>query len=579
MLRPLLSISLAVLLCVPAARGASMDEWADGYLAQWASFYPTRAFASGKHLAAAQFEDYAPERLAQWRAFNLQAGDELAALEPADDAASRVDRQILARQIGRELALWEDERPLQTRPAWYAEQVTQALTYLLVNDELTLAQKREALFARLAGIRRLCELGRRELVSGNRLRSESALQSLQASAAFFRDALPALLPDDGEPTGRDTLAFAATATADAVLALRQHIATRVLPAATASPSMGEPRYGLLLNWRSGGRLTPDVLAMSALEEIGEVRELMLVAARDWWQQRRGSSAGIPADDALLAEALSAMEQDRADNPASFLQQFTGLTAAAERFVRQRQLATVPEPTTLYIASSPDHFAGAAVGGVYPAGPYAPQSDTLFYLPSIAGDASPEAAEGFYRSFNEHFNTMIISHEMFPGHYLQYKVAVTHAPPLRSIFADGAYVEGWGSFSEELMLQAGWGDNDPLTWLAHYRKRLENATRSYLSVMVHTRDWDQEQVSRFAVERGLLAPQFAVNLWQRVVHSPMQLTDYFVGYRQFRQLWQEQRRLEGDSFDQRRLVDAVLQAGPVPVPDLPLLLNATMTEEP
>ena len=87
--------------------------------------------------------------------------------------------------------------------------------------------------------------------------------------------------------------------------------------------------------------------------------------------------------------------------------------------------------------------------------------------------------------------MIIAHEIYPGHYLQLKVAAGEAPALRSLFANGVYVEGWGTFSEELMLDAGWDDHNRLTRLAHLRKRLENATRAYVSVMVHVHDWNEE----------------------------------------------------------------------------------------
>jgi uncharacterized protein (DUF885 family) len=295
---------------------------------------------------------------------------------------------------------------------------------------------------------------------------------------------------------------------------------------------------------------------------------MLEQARRW-RRSLGPEAAVPAglpDAQLLALALEAMEAERAEGSAAFLAGFERLTAAAERFVVDEAIATVPTPTTLYIALSPAHFSGAAVGGVYPSGPFDPQADTLFYLPSVPDDAPPGAREGFYRSFNDHFNAMIISHEMFPGHYLQYKVAVSEASPLRSLFANGAYTEGWGSFVEELMLDAGWAGNAPLTRLAHLRKRLENATRATVSVQVNTAGWDRERVLAFAREEGLLAPQFAQNLWQRVVNSPLQITDYFVGWRQFQTLFAAR-----DAGPLRDWVDAVLRAGPVPLELLPPLL--------
>ncbi len=334
-------------------------------------------------------------------------------------------------------------------------------------------------------------------------------------------------------------------------------------------AIGVERYTAKLARRSSAQMTPDRLREQAGAEMRRVRALMVEEARRWQHSLESDTALAPdlSDEALLAAALEAMEADREDNQAAFLEQFITLTEASERFVEVNRIATVPKPTTLYIALSPAHFSGAAVGGVYPSGPFDPQADTLFYIPSVPDEAPPEAREGFYRSFNDHFNAMIISHEMFPGHYLQYKVAVSEAPPVRSLFSNGVYTEGWGSFVEELLLDAGWVDNVPLTRLAHLRKRLENATRAMVSVQVHTAGWDREQVLTFAREEGLLAPQFAENLWQRVVNSPLQITDYYVGWAQFQTLFAA--RGDGPLID---WVDAVLRAGPVPMDLLPPLLE-------
>lgn len=123
-----------------------------------------------------------------------------------------------------------------------------------------------------------------------------------------------------------------------------------------------------------------------------------------------------------------------------------------------------------------------------------------------------------------------------------------------------------------MLDAGWAGNAPLTRLAHLRKRLENATRAYVSVQVNMAGWEEEAVIKFAREEGLLAPQFATNLWQRVVNSPLQITDYFTGYRQFKILYGNY--LAGAANRSSKVwVDAVLRAGPLP----PLaLLDAELT---
>jgi len=134
------------------------------------------------------------------------------------------------------------------------------------------------------------------------------------------------------------------------------------------------------------------------------------------------------------------------------------------------------------------------------------------------------------------------------------------------------VEGWGTFCEELALDAGWMNGNRLTRLAHLRKRMENAVRAYVSVMVHCEGWDQETLAAFAVEKGKLPPQFATNLWSRVMNSPMQITTYYLGSRGFRELYQAEQDRLGSNFKLRDFCDNILKAGAVPIHKLPQLLQ-------
>lgn len=540
------------------------------YIGAWKAFYPSQAFAYGDRDSAAVFEDYSGDRVQQWLALNARVEAEAEAMlgKPGFAHDARTDLLVLRAQAIDEQANWREDEPLARQPQWYAEQVSQALTHLLVRDQLSPQAREAALLARLRGVARLCRLGVDRLESGNALRTQGALRTLAGARMFYEGGLAALLetwPENPVTTARGRAIGEAAA---AIGALEAHLEA-LLPALPGDASIGAGRYAAKLSRRSSGRVTPDQLRDDALEEMRRVRALMVEEAQRW-RDSLDDASKAPADvagQALLDLALQAMEADRADSQAAFLADFESLTAASERFVVEQAIATVPLPTTLYIALSPAHFSGAAVGGVYPSGPFDPQADTLFYVPSVPDDAPAAARASFYRSFNDHFNAMIISHEMFPGHYLQYKVAVSEAPALRSLFSNGAYIEGWGSFVEELMMDAGWAGDAPLTRLAHLRKRLENATRAYVSVQVHTAGWQREQVLSFARDEGLLAPQFAENLWQRVVNSPLQITDYYVGWAQFKTLY----AARGDG-PLRDWVDAVLRAGPVPMELLPPLLG-------
>ena len=570
----------ALFLCLPLMLGftAAISAKAPGqvlvdrYVDAWADFYPSAAFAYGDITAAAAFETFSEPTTAQWLALNKATAQDARTLLATDatNPAARIDLQVLLRQTQNEMANWSEDQPLTGQPQWYAEQISQALTHLLVRDQLSAQARSAALIARLKGVQQLCNEGVKELSGGNAPRTETALRTLESTRVFYAGNLRTLTAAWPDVTDKLAIDAAINQAVNAIMRLENHLREQVLPGAAASAAIDTGHYAAKLARRTSGLYTPTALLAAAGQEMSEVRALMIAQAKRWQESQPDADAINATAEEMLTAVIEAMEADRQHNRADFLASFKSLTFEAEQFVEDHHLATVPKPTTLIIALSPAHFSGAAVGGVYPTGPFAPQADTLFYVPSISDSAEPEEKEGFYRSFNTHFNTMIMSHEMFPGHYLQYKVAVTQAPALRSLFANGSYVEGWGSFSEELMLDAGWAGNVPLARLAHLRKRLENATRAYVSVQVNTAQWGEAQVLAFARDEGLLAPQFAKNLWQRVVNSPLQITDYFIGYQHFKRLFDDYKANPRNAGTQY-WVDAVLQVGPVP----PVMLESLL----
>ena len=101
-----------------------------------------------------------------------------------------------------------------------------------------------------------------------------------------------------------------------------------------------------------------------------------------------------------------MAADGDTDKTAYINNWLDIVSRLEAFVRQHRIITLPDPVTLYVSTSPSYFLSQSVGGVYQAGPYAPEAKTLFFLPVPAGDATPEQAAAFFRDFNRDFNTMI-----------------------------------------------------------------------------------------------------------------------------------------------------------------------------
>ncbi|MDX2428831.1 MAG: DUF885 family protein [Xanthomonadales bacterium] len=537
----------------------------DAYMDHWKDFYPSAAFSEGQKSAAWRFEDFSEQRVSDWLLFNNQAEETLLSISDSDPLNERVDAQVLLRQVRLELELWEQDDPLTRQPQWYTGKISEALTYVLVSDRLSQAETFKAVSTRLEGVSALCRLGIENIKNGNPARTQNALKSLQQTIGFYENKLLAESVAWTEEDDLEGFREAVNQTMQQMRDLASHINDKVLPVASVPDKFGPEVYKRKLAIFSDNNVTPENLPVIALQEIDRVRELMLELSGAWWLEEY-QDVDKPSDQALLDAALAAMEEDREDNRQDFLRVFKEATEESIDFVIRHELATVPANRNIIIDLLPSHSPFARIGGVFPPGPFDPDAKTLLYLPSIPDDAPEEEKDGFYRSFNNHFNRMIIAHELWPGHDMQFKVGLLHASKVRGLFSNPYYSEGWASFVEVVMLEAGWGDGNKLTRLAHLRKRLENATRAYISVMVHTQGWSKERVIEFASTRGLLPAQFAENLWNRVsgLYMSLQLTSYFVGYHGFDALWQEEQQRLGEDFVTRDFVDRVLATGSVPM---------------
>ncbi|MBM3305564.1 MAG: DUF885 domain-containing protein [Candidatus Aminicenantes bacterium] len=564
-------LSLAIMASCGPPR-AAVQGMVDDYVTAWKEFQPSDAFAAGAKEAAFRFESVSPGTVEAWVAFNAKTLERLRRL-PGDLALDdRADADLLERQAQSQLDAWREDRIHASSPAFYAGTVSQALTHILAREDLDPPDRWRAVESRLTGVRRLCEEGLAVVRDGRPQSTERSVRGMESAARFLEERLPGIVEDwPGErPAGLDALRREA---ASAVRSLAAHVRDSVLPAAALPDALGRAAYAPRLKTYTGLDISPEELEDVAALEIAEVRSLMAVEAGLYHEERYPGKTPPASFDELVGSAIGDMEENRESDQAGFLRVFEDLIERSETFIRDKGIATIPEPRTLWTALSPAHFAGAAVGGVYSAGPFNPGADTLFYLPTVPDDAPENVKEGFYRSFNNHFNTVIIPHEITPGHYMQLKIAASLPRTARSLFSDPLYVEGWATLCEVIALDAGWNGHDRLDRLAHLRKRLENAVRAYTSVQVHCRGWDRDRLMAFAVTEGLLAPQFAINLWDRVIDSPFQITSYFLGFREMTRLLEREKAGRGPDLDLRAFCDGVLGAGAVPIALLPEMLRS------
>jgi len=552
-----LALLLALSLSPPA-----VSESVSGYIEKYFETFPSRATEAGRHDRDRELEDLTPERLLSWVAFNRQTRESLqAALSSASVSEDdRLDGQLVEARIDWELHELAIRRRQARDPLFWTNIAGNATVFLLVRDDRPLPERLSAARARAGMLPRFCRQAEAALAATPPAEiapdlARVAAGQARASAVFYREGFASLYPPE-DRTAVTREASEAAAALDRLAAAIDGIERR----ATGSPRLGADYREALR--AATGEPDPDALLARATADLAaKVHEAAAYGRSVWGQIFAGTEA--PASDReLLARLFARVSADRARATEEFVEDYRKQVADLNAFLHAHEVVTLPDPLTLYTDRSPGYFVGQSVGGVYAAGPYAPDARTLWFLPTPPDSATAEQRDGFFRDFNHHFNVMITPHEILPGHYLQLKVAAHHPRKARALFPDGTYVEGWGTFCERLMLDLGWGG--PLDRLAHLKKQMENIARAIVDVRVHTHGMSRDEVIAFVRNDALQDAQFASNMWTRAITSPTQITTYYIGYTQVRGLYDDVKSARGGAFRLKEFMDAMLGRGPVPV---------------
>jgi uncharacterized protein (DUF885 family) len=551
-------------LMTTGAQAGVVEDYLDAYF----EMFPTRATAAGLHDLDDSLEDLSPTKISEWVGFNRSVAEDLHALlgNPELEFEDRLDAELLLREAELQLLDLDRLRRPQRDPLFWTGVVSQATVFLLVREDRPRHDRLAAVASRVEQIPRFADQAQSALAATAtdeiapelcRLASRQA----RASARFCAEGLAAATTEDDDADLRQRLGRAGEKAATALTQLAAFL-DELAKKATGSPRLGEDyraRFEIV-----NGMSTPlaEVLDGANEDLAAKLREAAEYG-RSVWEEVMGDE-DLPASDRQVVAALfERVSDDRASSTDEFIADYRQLVDESVAFVRQKQIITLPEPLTLFVGRSPDFFIGQSVGGVYPAGPFAAHDvKTLLFLPTPPADATQEELEGFFRDFNHHFNVMITPHELIPGHYLQLKWAARNPSKVRALFGDGVYIEGWGTFSERLMLDVGWGG--ALDRLAHLKKQLENIARTIVDIRVHTQGMSREEVLRLVREEALQDEQFAENMWWRALTSAPQLTSYHLGYRQVHDLYEEVRTLRGEEFRLQDFMDGMMALGPVPV---------------
>jgi uncharacterized protein (DUF885 family) len=162
------------------------------------------------------------------------------------------------------------------------------------------------------------------------------------------------------------------------------------------------------------------------------------------------------------------------------------------------------------------------------------------------------------------------HEAVPGHHFQ--IALEMENPnlntfrrLGSRMVGGAYVEGWGLYSEKLADEMGLYRNDAERF-GMFDAVAWRAARLVVDTGLHALRWDRQQSIDFLLEAGLSETDAVIET-DRYIAWPGQALTYMIGCREILRLRAQIADRDGSDFDLKAFHDAILGHGSLPLATL------------
>jgi uncharacterized protein (DUF885 family) len=339
--------------------------------------------------------------------------------------------------------------------------------------------------------------------------------------------------------------------------------------------LGKELYAKKFEFDIQSGYTVDQVYEKALARKKELHEKMFELADKLWDKYMGK-AKKPEDKLALIKQVIDKISEKHVKPEEFQTAIEQQMPVLISFIKEKDLIYIDPSKPLVVRREPDYMAGVAGASISAPGPYDKNGNTYYNVGSLAG-WDKEKAESYLREYNHYILQILNIHEAIPGHYTQLVYSNQSPSLIKAIFGNGAMVEGWAVYTERMMLENGYGNNEDEMWLMYYKWNLRTTCNTILDYSVHTKDMSKEDALNLLTNEAFQQKTEAEGKWRRVSVTQVQLCSYFSGYTEIYDFREELKKQMGDKFNLKQFHEKFLSYGSAPVKYIKELMLADMNK--
>lgn len=536
--------------------------------------HPMFATQQGKREFDAQLDDLSP----QARREDAERDQEL-----LRELSKKFDRSKLSRDAQIDLEIWENyvryrawqyenSDDFANDPRIYLVYCSDSVFGLFTQSTLPLHRNVENAVGRISQIPKVIAAAKESIKNPPKILTEVAIKRTEGAISFYEKDIFVLADQSPQISSLSTPCRQAV---ESLKEYKQFLETEVLPRSNGEWRIGEAKFGQKLAMELDAGLTAQEVIDTAEFEADRVEREMYYVAKQLWSSIIENQP-LPADDAMgrretIRTVLAKLSKDHGTST-TLLADTRSTVTDIKDFIRKKNILTLPDPDQCAIIEMPEFQRGFSAAYLNQAPPLDPKAKSLYAIAPPPTDWPEDRQQAFFQEYNRFMLHVLTIHEAYPGHYVQLDYSNRVDSLVRKVLSSGVFAEGWAVYTEQMMLDEGYGEGDLALRLHQLKFYMRAVLNAILDYRMHCSGMTDEDALALLVDRGFQTSGEAIGKIQRAKQSSCQLSTYFVGRTAFYRLRQNVQRSRGSAFQLGAFHEEVLLKGTIPVKYLPELIR-------
>jgi uncharacterized protein (DUF885 family) len=531
---------------------ASFHQLVDKYFDFYFQFHPTQATEAGFHQYDGKLEDFSRSaveaEIAGLEKFQKQFGGFHSSELPEDSAG---DLGILTSAIRARLLELQSIQMWRKNPDLYTSDLSDSIFVIMRRNFAPPDERLRSLVARELQVPAVLEAARQNLQNPPKVYTEVALQQLPDTIKFFQKDVPEAFREVKDPGLLARFKRSNDAVVEALRNFQTFLQDNLLPASNGDFRLGADNFSK--------KLLYDEMVDIPLDRLLEIG----------YADLRRNQAHLKEVAAQIdpnrtpAEVLNDLRKDH-PQPAQLLQTFRDRLGGLRQFIEREKIITLPSTVSPIVEETPPFERALTTASMDTPGAYETRAtEAMFNVTLPEPSWTPEKTEMWMQGFNRGTIVSTAIHEVYPGHYTQFLWIHDAPSKTRKLLYSNTNAEGWAHYTEQMMLDEGYGDHDPKLRLGQLIDALLRDARFIAGIEMHTGKMTLEQAQKFFINEGFQVPPVAEEEAKRGTSDPTYLY-YTLGKLQILKLRDDYRKLRRGEFNLREFHDRFMRQGSVPM---------------